>query len=327
MQAARGDHLARDHQTGALIDLQLSHLETFATVAQHRNFTRAAAALHLSQPAVTQHIATLEEQLGCRLLERSGREARLTPAGERLLAYHRRIEGALAELRRELDEMRSGAAGRLAVGAGLTICIFILPGLLAAYRRRHPGVELHVRSGRTRDILQLLLDQQVDLGMVTSPVTHRQIETLPLYRDRMLLVARPDHPLAVEGGPVDAAALGTQRLILFERGSGFRAYLEEVFEAKGLLLRSDIELDSIEAIKEMVLAGLGISVVPEVAVAGELQTGTLVSLPLRDWPLMERTTSLILRRTAEPRAAAVQAFIDFVKRQYRDQLASTVSGG
>lgn len=307
-------------------ELQFSHLETFAAVARHRSFTRAASALHLSQPAVTQHIAALEGQLGCRLLERTGREVRLTPAGERLLAYHLRIRGALSELRRELDEMRTGAAGRLAVGAGLTICIFILPGLLAEYRSRHPGVELHVRSGRTGEVLRLLLDGQVDLGLVTSPVHHRQVETVPLYRDRMLLVGRPDHPLAAPGRPVDAAALGSQRLILFERGSGFRTYLEEVFEAKGVLLGSDIELDSIEAIKEMVLAGLGLSVVPEVAVAAELDAGELVSLPLAGWPPMERTTSLILRRSREPRPAAVQAFVDLVAHQFRGQVPTAPSG-
>lgn len=298
--------------------MMLSHLETFATVAQHRSFTRAATALHLSQPAVTQHIAALEEQLGCRLFERLGREVRLTTEGERLMTCHRRIQAAVAELRQELDEMRSGSVGRLSVGAGLTICIFTLPAVLAEYRSLHPGVELHVRSGRTREILQLLLDQQIDLGLVTSPVRHRTVETIPLYRDRMVVVARADHPLAEAASPVDAAALGPHRLILFERGSGFRTYLEEVFESKGQLLHPDMELDSIEAIKEMVLAGLGISVVPEVTVRNELAAGTLVSLPLRDWPVMERTTSLILRRSAEPRPAVVQSFVDLVVRRFAD---------
>jgi len=298
--------------------MMLSHLETFATVAQHRSFTRAATALHLSQPAVTQHIAALEEQLGCRLFERLGREVRLTTEGERLMTCHRRIQAAVAELRQELDEMRSGSVGRLSVGAGLTICIFTLPAVLAEYRSLHPGVELHVRSGRTREILQLLLDQQIDLGLVTSPVRHRTVETIPLYRDRMVVVARADHPLAEAASPVDAAALGPHRLNLFERGSGFRTYLEEVFESKGQLLHPDMELDSIEAIKEMVLAGLGISVVPEVTVRNELAAGTLVSLPLRDWPVMERTTSLILRRSAEPRPAVVQSFVDLVVRRFAD---------
>jgi len=293
-----------------------AHLETFAAVSRHRSFTRAAAELALSQPAVTQHIAALEASLDCRLLDRRGREVRLTAEGEHLLACHHRIQAALAELHRELADARGGSSGRLSVGAGLTICIFTLPALLAEYRLRHPGVELHVRSGRTRDVLDMVLAGQVDLGLVTSPVKHRLVETTPLYQDRMVVITRPEHPLAVDNRPVDATALDAHRLILFERGSGFRAYLEEVFESQGVLLRPDMELDSIEAIKEMVLAGLGISVVPEVAVTRELQAKGLVSLPLRDWPVMERTTSLIQRRSPEPHNRAAAAFSQLVTEFY-----------
>ncbi|MDP2873208.1 MAG: LysR family transcriptional regulator [Bacillota bacterium] len=294
----------------------LSQLETFATVARVASFTRAAADLNLSQPAVTQHVAALETELGCKLFDRKGRTVSLTPAGEKLLACQRKVGGALAELRQELAGLRGGAAGRLAVGAGLTICIFTLPALLAAYRQQHPHVDLHVRSGRTQEVLRMVLEEQVDLGLVTSPVRHRLLDTVPLYRDRMLVIARPDHPLARRGAEVEPAALGACRLILFERGSGFRTYLEEVFESHGVLLRPDMELDSIEAIKEMVNAGLGISVVPEMAVARELASGTLVSLTLHGWPPMERTTSMIIRRAHGPRAPAVQAFADLVQESF-----------
>jgi DNA-binding transcriptional LysR family regulator len=291
------------------------HLTTFAAVARHGSLTRAAAELHLSQPAVTQHIASLEEELACRLLDRHGRGVRLTEAGERLLAYCRKVEGATIDLRRELDDMRSGTIGHLSVGAGLTICIFVLPGLLAQYRRSHPGIELHVRSGRTQQVVDMVLDEQVDLGLVTSPVQHRAIKTVPLYHDRMVIVARPDHPLA-SAVQIDAATLATQRLILFERGSGFRTYLQEVFEGKGVLLHADFELDSIEAIKEMVLAGLGLSVVPEIAVARELAAGTLTTISLRDWPVMERTTSLIMRHVQAQPPAAVQSFVELVEARF-----------
>jgi DNA-binding transcriptional LysR family regulator len=292
-----------------------AHLTTFAAVARHGSLTRAAEELHLSQPAVTQHIAALEHTLGCRLLTRHGRGVRLTPEGERLLVFHHRVEGSLADLRREIDDMQTGALGHLSVGAGLTICIFVLPALLAEYRTHHPGIELHVRSGRTQQVLEMVVDEQVDLGLVTSPVRHRAVETIPLYHDRMVVVARPDHPLA-DGGPLDATSLASQRLILFERGSGFRTYLQEVFEGKGVLLHADFELDSIEAIKEMVLAGLGLSVVPEIAVARELAAGMLVTLPLKDWPPMERTTSLIRRVDARSRPAAVEAFLALVRGRF-----------
>lgn len=294
----------------------LSQLETFATVARLGSFTRAAADLNLSQPAVTQHIASLEAELECRLFDRKGRTVSVTPAGERLLACQRKVGGALAELRQDLAAVRGGTAGRLAVGAGLTICIFTLPALLAAYREQYPHVDLHVRSGRTPEVLRMVLEEQVDLGLVTSPVRHRALETIPLYRDRMLVIARPDHPLAGLGPEVEPAALGAHRLILFERGSGFRTYLEEVFESRGVLLRPDMELDSIEAIKEMVQAGLGISVVPEMAVARELAAGTLTSLPLTGWPPMERTTSMIIRRSPGARPPAVQAFVSLVEKRF-----------
>jgi DNA-binding transcriptional LysR family regulator len=294
----------------------LSQLETFAAVARLGSFTRAAADLNLSQPAVTQHIASLEAEFESRLFDRKGRTVSLTPAGEKLLACQRKVGGALAELRHELAAIRGGTTGRLAVGAGLTICIFTLPALLAAFREQYPHVDLHVRSGRTPEILRMVLEEQVDLGLVTSPVRHRSVETIPLYRDRMLVIARPDHPLAHRGPEIDPAALGACRLILFERGSGFRTYLEEVFESRGVLLRPDMELDSIEAIKEMVQAGLGISVVPEMAVVRELAAGTLVSLTLAGWPPMERTTSMIIRRSPGARAPAVQAFADLVQERF-----------
>jgi DNA-binding transcriptional LysR family regulator len=293
----------------------LAHLETFAKVAERLSFTRAAVELNLSQPAVTQHVAALEEALDCKLLERGGRTVALTSAGEKVLAAHRRIQSALAELRHELAGIRGGSAGRIAVGAGLTICIFTLPELLAEYRRMHPAVEVHLRSGRTQEVLNMVLGDQVDVGLVTSPVRHRLVETVPLYRDRMVVIAPPDHPLACAQGPADPAALAGQRLILFERGSGFRAYLEELFESRGVLLQPDMELDSIEAIKEMVLAGLGVSVVPEMAVRRELASGSLVSVELGRWPRMERTTSLIVRR-GQPGRPAVQAFAELVRGYY-----------
>jgi DNA-binding transcriptional LysR family regulator len=274
--------------------MELYQLRSFLRVAAEGSFTRAGEALHLSQPAVTQHVGALERELGTALFERTGRGVRLTPAGEALAQAARGSLALLEEGRQRIADLSAGLSGRLLLGAGVTTSVFQLPGWLRAFREAYPGIEVVVRTGRSREVATLALDREIDLGIVTSPVGHEELVARPLYDEAIHLVAPPGDPLA--GREVPLAKLERAPLILFSRGSGFRDYLDRSLSVAGVVPRVKMESDSVEAIKSFVAVGLGLSFLPAAAVAGEIDTGALALLRVRDLPPLSRTTSVLYRR-------------------------------
>src|SRR5947209_10331009 len=150
--------------------VELFQLRSFLRVAEAGSVTRAAEALHLTQPAVTQHVRGLERELGARLFDRTERGMRLTQAGAALLHSARQQMALLDECRAVIADLESGAAGRLALGAGVTTSVFQLPAWLRAFQDAHPGVDVVVRTGRSREVAAMALERQIDLGLITSPV-------------------------------------------------------------------------------------------------------------------------------------------------------------
>ncbi|MBI3944321.1 MAG: LysR family transcriptional regulator [Armatimonadetes bacterium] len=289
--------------------MELFQLRSFLRAADEGSITRAAAALYLTQPAVTQHVRALERELGVPLFDRTGRGVALTPAGEALRRYARRSVALLAECRQVIADLEAGETGRLVLGAGVTTSIFHLPGCLRALHEAHPGIDVVVRTGRSAHVTALALEREVDLGLVTSSVQHPDLRVLGLYEEEILLVTPHDHPLA--GRTVTPREVAGAPLILFPEGTGFREYLARALADAGITPRVKMESDSVEAIKSFVAVGLGVSFLPEAAAAAEIASGELARAQIEGLPPLKRRTSA-LYRTDRYLNAGARAFLGIV---------------
>lgn len=294
--------------------MDLGQLEAFVQVAQHKSFSKAAEALFLTQPSVTARIQSLERDLGEPLFERNGRGVRLTEVGAAFLPYARRVLKALQEGRDALRGMRNLEVGSLRLGSAMTVGTYVLPSLLKTFCSRYPGIEVTVRTGRSEAVLQMVVNDDVQAGVVRT-VVHPDVTTIRLYEDDLCLVAAPDHPFAQRPGGVSIQEVAPEPLILFDRGSSYNALVHSVFRQAGIVPHTLMEMDAMEATKKMVEEGLGIAMLPRVSVARELEQGFLVEIDVRDVTMPRRQISLIYRRNRrQPRA--VQAFVGLLQEIY-----------
>lgn len=272
------------------MSLDLRQLESFADVAELGSFSAAADRAGLTQPAISQQIRQLERQLGVQLIERTGRRAHLTPAGEDLLVHAHRIREQVELALDALAPHRNGSAGRLRIGTGATACIHLLPEVLGKIRHDMPGVDITVRTGDTPDILRLLEDNAIDAAVVTLPAGGRSIDTIPVYRDELVAVFPPGEPVAA--GEITPEFLATKPLLLY-KGGNTRKLVDRWFGAAGQTARPVMELASVEAIRQLVGAGLGMAILPRLAVQENNGTQPLQSASLS--PVLERQLALALR--------------------------------
>ena len=302
--------------------MDFGQIEAFVQVAANKSFSRAADALQLTQPSITARIQSLERDLGEELFERSGRGVRLTDAGAAFLTYAERVLKSLQEGRAVVDEVRNGQLGSLRLGSAFTISTYVLPKILHAFQRRFPGVRVSIRTGHSEQVLAMLLNDEVQVGLVRS-LSHPDIESIHLYDDEIILVVNADHPFAAsrQASSDDVAA---QPLILFNRGSSYFGLINGFFQQVGLVPNVTMELDSIEAIKRMVEQGLGIALVPGVTIERELAFGTLVQVTITDAPSVSRPVSLIYPR-ARKRPRSVQAFVDVICDAYQVRRSPSIS--
>lgn len=273
-------------------DLKLDQLRSFAEVIELGTFSAAAERLQLSQPAVSLQVRQLERRLGLRLIERVGKRATPTPAGLELLEHARRIEAAVSSALDGMAAHASGALGRLRIGTGATACIYLLPPVLRDLRRRFPSLEITVRTGNTREVLKALEENTLDLGLVTLPAPGRMFEVTPILDDAFVAIAAADDQRLP--ATVTPAALAELPVVLYEAGGNTRRVVDEWFAAAGVGLTPVMDLGSVEAIKELVGAGLGYAVLPEIAVRDGGRRARIVSRPLS--PKLNRKLALVLRR-------------------------------
>lgn len=288
------------------MSLNLHHLRVFTAVADHGGFSRAAAALRLSQPAVSKSVLTLERQLGLALVDRSGRAPRLTEAGAVLHARARELFGVERAAEEELHALRGLERGTLRVGASTTIATYLLAPVLARFRAAHPRITLRVASENTRAIARLLLDRRIDVALVEGPVTHPRIEVHRWRDDELVVIAPREHPLARRRN-VDVAALLREPLIARERGSGTREVAERALDDRGVRPRYAMQLGSTEAIKQAVAAGLGLAIVSRAAAADQLSLRRIALIRVRGLTMHRELTELRLRgRHASAAALALE---------------------
>ena len=285
------------------IDVDLGQVEAFVQVAHHRSFSKAAESLFLTQPSVTARIQSLERDLGETLFERNGRGVRLTEMGLSFLPYARRALKALQDGRDAIEGMRNLEVGTLKLGCALTVSTYVLPGILKQYCSLYPGVEVSVHTGRSEQVLQMVLNDEVHCALERT-VHHAEITTVPLYEDDLVLVAAPQHRFA-RTGAATIEEVGRESLILFDKGSSYTALIQALFRQNGVVPRTLMELDTIEATKKMVEQGLGIAMLPKVSTERELAIGTLVPVAVSNAAMPRRQISPHL--PPQPQAPALRA--------------------
>ena len=285
----------------------IGQLEVFVEIARLGSVGRAASALDLTQPAATWRLQALERELGVPLFERTGRGMRLTEAGRTTLPYAERAVRAARGLRGAIEALQRGAGGRLDVGCSPAIGVYLLPDALVRFRARRPEVEVAVRTGHSEEVLQLVLAGEVRIGLVRN-LRHSDITARLLTEDDLVLAAHPLHPFA-QTGRVSAAEVGREGLILFDRASSFYELTQTLFARAGVLPRIAMELDSAEGAKMMVAKGLGVALLPAMAIRRETAEGRLVRIEIEDVPPIRRQIYAVWR-SDEPPSEVVEQFLD-----------------
>lgn len=289
--------------------MDLFQLETFLAVAEERSFSRAAARLHRTQPAVSQAISKLESELGEVLLDRSSRDGTLTDAGELLREYAQKLLNLRAEASGALGELRSLHRGRLNLAANEYTCLYLLP-LLDEFRRQNPRMKISVHRRLASRIPDELLMHSVDLGVVSYRPEDPQVRSVMVYRDELAFVVNPQHALA-KSGEVSIRELGTQNFIAHNIASPQRQKVIQIFNRHKTPLRMGVELPSLEAIKRFVELGNGVALVPGLTLQQELASGTLARVRIREMQF-ERKLRLVYRKQASLSHAAM-AFLKVVE--------------
>ena len=289
--------------------MDLFQLETFLAVAEERSFSRAAARLHRTQPAVSQAVAKLEAELGEILLERSTRDGTLTDAGEVLRDYAIKLLNLRTEAAGALTELRELHRGRLNLAANEYTCLYLLP-LLDEYRRQNPHIKVAVQRSLASRIPDEVLLHSVEIGVLSFRPDDTQVQSVVVYRDELSLVVNPRHELA-RAGEVSIRQLGGQNFIAHNIPSPQRQKVIQTFKRHKTPLQMGVELPSLEAIKRFVEMGNGVALVPGLTVQKELASGALVRIRIKELQV-ERKLRLVYRRQATLSHAAL-AFLRVVE--------------
>jgi len=258
--------------------MELRQLATFRTVAEQLSFTRAAEVLSYAQSSVTAQIQALEEEMGVPLFERLGKRVLLTGPGQRLLTYAEQLL-RLAEEARSTVPDGPEPAGTLTIGAPESLCTYRLPPVLRQFRIRYPRVQLIFRPGICVEMRRAVVQGSLDVAfLMEETLAHGELTGRPLQPEPMLVLTHPEHPLA-QRSRVTATDLEGEPVLLTEAGCPYRALFEGALAEVGVHPVTSLEFGSVEAIKQCVIAGLGLAILPAMAVAAEVAQGRLAALP------------------------------------------------
>jgi DNA-binding transcriptional LysR family regulator len=305
-------------QWSRLDSLTLRQLRVFCTVVRLLSYTRAAEELGCQQPTVSALVAELERITQLTLLEQWGKRLVLTDEGRVFYAHAQHVLTAEDEIRRIVLELHNAGTvdqAPLHVAADTTVGTYVLPLLLGLFHKQQPTVTVHLRVANRADVRTSLLDGDADLAIAGRPPMVDGLESEPFLSNPLVVVAAPSHPLALQQ-QISLPRLAEETFLLREVGSGTRAAVEELFEVAGLPLKIGMVLGHIEAIKQTIAAGLGVSVLSEVAVKREVQQRTLVSLAVEQFPLQRRW--YIARLVNQPLTPSAADFITFLRTYKND---------
>src|SRR5512140_2061136 len=273
--------------------MDFDQVRTIIEIAKHNSFSRAAERLYRTQPAISKQVRSLEQELGQKLFDRAGKTVELTPAGRILLDHCVQLIELRRQAQEAIDRLRHVPRGKLAIGANEATSLYVLPAVFAEFRRRYPEVRLRIHRNFTRKLVERVLANTLDFAVVSLPVDGKDLTVLPMFRDELVVITPPKHPLAGHRS-VTIEELAEARLIVPRTGRT-RALFEKIFLNRGLEPRISMELASVEAIKKFVAAGLGVSLISRSFAAHEAATGVLSIVPIEGMKLV-RELGLIYHR-------------------------------
>lgn len=289
-------------------NVTLRQMRVFAAVARHLSFTRAAQELHLTQPAVSQQVSLLEDEVGMPLFEQIGRKIRLAPAGMELLRYATQVTELLREAGETLAAMRGLKRGVLKLGAVSTAKYFA-PTLLSAFAPAYPEVTIKFTVANREEIVKLLGANELDLVIMGRPPRELDTTAEPFARHPLVIIAAPDHPLT-RRRHIPLKSLTRESFIIREQGSGTRASMEHVFRERAVPFRATMEVSSNETIKQAVMAGMGLSFISSHTIGLEAGAGKLAILDVAGLPVVRDWYVIHLReKILSPIAAAFRGYL------------------
>jgi DNA-binding transcriptional LysR family regulator len=290
--------------------INLHHLEVFAAVARAGSVTRGADALAISQPAVSKQLRELERSLRTTLVDRHPKGVELTAAGRVLADYARRIFSLAAEAQQAVEDLSLVRTGRLNVGAGPTVGVYLLPRAIVQFRRRFPDVRLNIETGGPQLLGQRLADGALDFALTESPLAGTEIESKTFAHDVLVPIAPAAHPPA-KRRTVSAEEFARQPFIARQTESGEKSLVERTLAARKLDVQPILTVASTEAMKQAVIAGVGVSIVSRLAIQTELAARQLVELPIPR--LAIRYSIQLIKRRGRSDPAAAKPFLEVVR--------------
>ncbi|WP_164670819.1 LysR family transcriptional regulator [Virgibacillus doumboii] len=288
------------------------HLQVFVSVAENKNFSRAAEDLHMTQPAVSQYIRTFEESIGTRLLERTNKYVRLNKAGDIVYHHAKEILGLYTTMQNLVDDLTNKAGGPLSIGASYTFGEYVLPRIIAGLEETYPDIKPTVTIGNTADIADLVSKHQLDIGIVEGHLKEQQLTIEKFANDDMFVVASPEYPLVKGKENVEIQQLEKEKWIVREVGSGTREATDTMFQRFDISPSRKMTFSSTQPIKESVEAGLGITLLSQWAIQKELRNGDLKMLNIEGFPFSREFFFI----TKSPfRTMALEVFIDMLRNR------------
>jgi len=261
--------------------MNLNHLAIFHAVTQARSVSGAAERLLISQPAISKQLGQLEKSLGIRLFDRLPRGVRPTEAGELLSNYASRLFALADEGERAIAELRGLQRGRLRVGAGTTVGVYLLPDLFVRFRAAHPGIHLELEIAPSDVLARRLLEGSIDIAVTEGAIDHESLQATPILNDRLIAIAPCHHPLSRKRR-LTTAMLCREPFIVRETGSGTQSLVERELSRRGLAVKAAMSFSNTEAIKRAVISGVGVAIVSSLSVGLEIQAKKLAILPIAD---------------------------------------------
>jgi DNA-binding transcriptional LysR family regulator len=259
--------------------INLDQLRIFQAVAQSRSFTRAAETVHLTQPGISKHIKQMEQYFGVPLFDRSGKKVTLTEAGAVLLEATLEIMATIEAAERRIDDLKGLRGGRLRLGSSFPVGVYILPRVLAEFRRCYPAVELALEICLSELVETKLLANELDLGLVSHDARDPRLVARPFMSDELVVIVPPGHRWAKKRH-VAPRELAGETFVVAAQGAGTRAVVEERLRAQGIVLPEVLEFGNLEGAKHAVEAGLGVSVQARSVVQREVAAGSLRAVRL-----------------------------------------------
>jgi DNA-binding transcriptional LysR family regulator len=292
--------------------MNLQNLRVFLKVAELEHITHASEELNLSQPAVTKTIQSLEHEVGLELIERQGRRIVLTHAGRVLQSYARQVFALEREMEEALAALRDIEAGEVTLAANTTAGVYLLPPIVARFRARYPQVTLNISILNSQEIVEETLNWNLDFGLVEREASHLPpgLKVTVFAYDELILVVAPEHRW---NGVLSLRpeALSKEELILREQGSGIREVIEQALLAHNVIVHPLLTLTDNEAIKQMVMSGVGAAIISSLSVQRELANGDLVQVPIEGLELHPQLS--LIQRADKQLSRAAQAFCSFLR--------------